>query len=244
MGVENSKRAGRRRGIRTLLLLSVLANMGLECECRGANNLPTLDPPTVDAGSDRTVEVGDTVELDGSSTGSTATHKWQFLSQPPGSMATIQNADQLMGASFVADQVGEYEVELVGATSSNPTAPDVNPGPRDTVVITATLSMGFVPSVTTRVAVQDGQLKLIEGGAVSDIGPLFPGGGDAPEIRQLAYDWTTNVLYGVNVGRDVPNLRLFTIDVCTGEATEVGELRRPDGAAFAHLEGLAVDATG
>ncbi|RLB50458.1 MAG: hypothetical protein DRH23_04370 [Deltaproteobacteria bacterium] len=43
-------------------------------------------------------------------------------------MATIQDADQLMGASFVADRAGEFEVELVGATSSDPTAPDVNWG--------------------------------------------------------------------------------------------------------------------
>jgi len=83
---------------------------------------------TVDAGSDRAVEVGDTVELDGSSSGNTGSHKWQFLSQPSGSMATIQDADQLMGASFVADRIGEFEVELVGATSSDPTAPDVNWG--------------------------------------------------------------------------------------------------------------------
>jgi len=83
---------------------------------------------TVDAGSDRAVEVGDTVELDGSSSGNTGSHKWQFLSQPSGSMATIQDADQLMGASFVADRAGEFEVELVGATSSDPTAPDVNWG--------------------------------------------------------------------------------------------------------------------
>ena len=118
-------------------MVSVFASVGLGCDDEGRRDPPGLPAPTVDAGADRTVAVGDTVELDGSSDGNTATHKWQFLSLPPGSMATIQNADQLMGANFVADRGGEYEVELVGATSSNPTAPDVNPAARDTVVITA-----------------------------------------------------------------------------------------------------------
>ncbi len=147
MSLETSTRTPLRRVVRALLLLSVLANVGLECKCRGEDNLPppALEVPIVDAGSDRTVEVGDTVELDGSSNGNTATHKWQFLSQPSGSMATIQDADQLMGASFVADRAGEFEVELVGATSSDPTAPDVNPAARDTVVITAISSDGGTP---------------------------------------------------------------------------------------------------
>jgi len=113
------------------------------CGCDRNDSVPAT---TVNAGADRTVEVGDTVELDGSSSGNTATHKWQFLSQPTGSAATIQNADQLMGASFVADRVGDYDVELLGAISSDPTAPDVNPAARDTVVITAVSADGGMPS--------------------------------------------------------------------------------------------------
>jgi len=203
------------------------------------------EPIVVDAGPDQTVVVGATVSLVGSNNGSTASHKWRFFSRPGESTSEIQEELSLTGASFVADAVGQYEVELVGATSSNPDAPDVNPAAKDTVIITAEPpTFGLAPSRTPRVGIEEGRLKLIEPDGLVDIGPLFPNGtGAEPEIRQLAYDWTTHTLYGANVGRgsDFPNRRLFTIDVCTGETTEVGELRRPDGEPFFLMEGIAVD---
>jgi len=205
------------------------------------------EPILVDAGPDQTVVVGATVSLIGSNNGNTASHKWVFFRKPADSASEIQDELSLAGASFVADAVGQYEIELIGATSSNPDAPDVNPAARDTVVITAESGVRFAPSTTTRVGIEDGRLKLIETDGLVDIGPLFPNGaGDGDEIRQLAYDWTTHVLYGANVGTgsDFPNRRLFTIDLCTGEATEVGELRRPDGEAFFLMEGIAVDSRG
>ncbi|MBW2717862.1 MAG: hypothetical protein JRD94_04700 [Deltaproteobacteria bacterium] len=149
MSLEIPRRTVRRRVGKVFLVVLALVAMGQEgvsddpCNCHPP--LSRARDTTVDAGSDRAVEVGDTVELDGSSSGNTGSHKWQFLSQPSGSMATIQDADQLMGASFVADRIGEFEVELVGATSSDPTAPDVNPAARDTVVITAISSDGGTP---------------------------------------------------------------------------------------------------
>lgn len=205
------------------------------------------EPILVDAGPDQTVVVGATVSLTGSNNGNTASHKWAFFSKPADSVSEIQDELSLTGASFAADVVGQYEIELIGATSSNPDAPDINPAARDTVVITAESGIRFAPSTTTRVGIEDGRLKLIEADGLVDIGPLFPNGaGDGDEIGQLAYDWTTHVLYGANVGRgsDFPSRRLFTIDLCTGEATEVGELRRPDGETFFLLEGIAVDSAG
>jgi hypothetical protein len=90
----------------------------------------------VDAGADRTVTLGSRVQLEGTSA-SIATHKWQFSSRPDGSFSQIQNADSLTGASFVADALGAYSVELLGAFSSAPGATDVQVDKRDTVVITA-----------------------------------------------------------------------------------------------------------
>jgi hypothetical protein len=95
--------------------------------------------PVVNAGNDRTVDVGQTVMLIGTTNGNTATHKWEFVSRPAGSMNEIQNDRSLTEASFVADQLGEYVVKLIGATSNNPTAPDVNPAATDTVTITAVM---------------------------------------------------------------------------------------------------------
>ena len=217
------------------------------CSDESFSSPAETEPIVVDAGPDQTVVVGATVSLTGSNNGNTASHKWVFFSKPAESASEIQDELSLSGASFVADVVGQYEIELIGATSSNPDAPDINPAARDTVVITAEPSIRFAPSSTTRVGIEDGRLKLIQAGGLVDIGPLFPGGaGDGDEIRQLAYDWTTHVLYGANVGRDsdFPSRRLFTIDLCTGEATEVGELRRPDGETFFLMEGLAVDSAG
>jgi hypothetical protein len=59
------------------------------------------------------------------------------MSQPAGSTAEIVDETSLTGASFVADQQGDYVAKLIGAVSNNPTAPDVNPADTDTVTITA-----------------------------------------------------------------------------------------------------------
>jgi len=90
-------------------------------------------------------------------------------------------------------------------------------------------------------------LKLIgiENGSVTDIGELFSSMDPSaePKIRQLAYDWRSDVLYGVNVGLNQAH-QLFTIDVCTGAATKLGDLLRPDSMPFVLLEAVAVDPDG
>lgn len=67
------------------------------------------------AGLDREVEVGETVQLDGSEsldiTGEGYNAQWSFVSIPEGSAATISNANSVT-ASFIPDVPGDYVVEL------------------------------------------------------------------------------------------------------------------------------------
>ena len=124
-------------GIVVSLLCVWLICSGSAGPCTGTGDEAGIS--SVNAGTDRTVALGDTVQLQGTSMG-IGTHKWQFLSQPAGSTSQVQNADSLTGASFVADALGPYVVELLGAVSSAPGATDVQVDRSDRVTITAVMS--------------------------------------------------------------------------------------------------------
>lgn len=114
MDISRGKRHVRLRRVRVAaLLFACLISTGAGSPCGRSS-----PHRAVDAGDDRTVVQGATVQLDGTSTGF-VTYEWRFLSQPDGSNSQIQNANQLTGASFVADAVGTYVVELAGDPSSN-----------------------------------------------------------------------------------------------------------------------------
>lgn len=90
--------------------------------------------PVARAGADQRVEVGLAVQLDaGASTdvdGDPLSYRWTLVSRPMASRAALVGSTDLR-AQFVADEAGEYVVQLIvadGATQSSP----------DTVVITAT----------------------------------------------------------------------------------------------------------
>jgi hypothetical protein len=75
-------------------------------------------PPIADAGSDQTVGVGDTVQLDarksspqpGSGGGDALTLNWTLVSAPPGSNVAI--SPTLWQPTFVADVAGAYDFKL------------------------------------------------------------------------------------------------------------------------------------
>ena len=79
--------------------------------------------PTAYAGIDQTVELGETVNLDGSGSSDDSTasselqYDWSFADLPPGSAATLSNANTST-PTFVADVVGTYTVQLVVKDSS------------------------------------------------------------------------------------------------------------------------------
>ncbi len=90
---------------------SLILNIGI------AHAVPN-QAPTANAGLDQSIHAGNTVNLDGSlsyddNTASTALqYSWSFAERPAGSSATLSNANTAT-PSFVADQDGNYVVQLV-----------------------------------------------------------------------------------------------------------------------------------
>jgi len=72
--------------------------------------------PVANAGPDQVVNLGATVQLDGSGSsdadGNTLHYNWALTSRPTGSNAALSNATT-MTPSFVADVAGEYAVQLI-----------------------------------------------------------------------------------------------------------------------------------
>ena len=83
-------------------------------------------PPVSNVGTDKTVWLSDTVQLDGSNSrdadGDSLTYKWSIVSKPSGSNATLSNTTAVK-PTFVADVAGTYSVQLIvndGAVNSAP----------------------------------------------------------------------------------------------------------------------------
>ena len=80
------------------------------------------------AGSTQTVKQGDVVLLNGAQSSTTSgainQYKWQFITKPVTSNATLENATQVK-SQFVADEIGEFKVELTVTDSQGDTASTV-----------------------------------------------------------------------------------------------------------------------
>lgn len=123
----------------------------------GSNNTK----PVADAGSDQTVELGSTVQLNGSnssdSDGDSLTYSWSFSSKPSGSDATF-SSNTAQNPTFIADVAGVFSLSLVvddGTTSSDSdsvsitvedtqmenTPPVANAGANQSVSVGATVTL-------------------------------------------------------------------------------------------------------
>ncbi len=84
-------------------------------------------PPTASAGSDQTVRVQDTVQLDGSASsdvdGDTLALAWSFVSKPGGSTVTLSDATAVR-PTFVVDAAGTYTARLIVNDGAVDSAPD------------------------------------------------------------------------------------------------------------------------
>jgi PKD domain len=83
--------------------------------------------PVANAGSAQTVQVGDQVILDGSSSydpdGDSLRYSWTLVSSPSGSAAALSNPGS-SSPRFTADRAGSYEVSLVVSDGGSSSAAD------------------------------------------------------------------------------------------------------------------------
>jgi len=136
-------------------------------------------PPVADAGVDQTVDVGDTVTLDGG--GSTdadsdsLTYSWSLTT--PGGGATLSNPNTV-GPTFVPDVDGTYTATLIVNDGTDDSAPD-------SAAITAQVVVANIPPVANAgldQSVNVGDTVNLNGGGSSDAD------GDA-----LTYLWSLSV---------------------------------------------------
>ena len=89
-------------------------------------------PPVANAGPHQTVQLGSSVQLDGTTSsdpdGDTLTFNWSLLSVPTGSNATIAS-NNISQPSFIADVAGNYVAQLIvgdGKTNSTPSTVSIS----------------------------------------------------------------------------------------------------------------------
>ncbi len=122
-------------------------------------------PPVADTGLDQNVFVGDSVQLNGSSSydadGNSLAYRWLLTSKPAGSSAMLVNATTV-NPTFVADAAGTYQISLV-----------VNDGTLDSgsSVVTIIAANGNIPPVAKAGSNQQvlaGDLATLDGSASTD----------------------------------------------------------------------------
>jgi RHS repeat-associated protein len=113
-------------------------------------------PPVANAGPNQTVEIGTTVQLNGSGStdadGDSLTYRWSILSAPAGSLATLSNTT-IVNPTFVAGVPGNFVVQLIvndGTVDGPPStvtignqdiAPVAKPGTAQKVAVGALVSL-------------------------------------------------------------------------------------------------------
>ncbi|MFO7894899.1 MAG: PKD domain-containing protein [Longimicrobiales bacterium] len=106
--------------------------------------------PTAVVGSDRQVDVGSTVTLDGSESsdpdGDPLTYSWQLASVPAGSNASV-NDPSSASTTFVPDSTGDYTAVLEVSDGTETDA--------DTVVITAQLNTDLSGTISQDTTLED-----------------------------------------------------------------------------------------
>ncbi len=136
-------------------------------------------PPVANAGADQTVNVGDTVTLDGSGStdadGDPLTYIWTLTTVPAGSGATL-TGNATVNPTFVADVAGDYVAQLIVNDGMDDSAPD-------TVMITASV----VPPVNTPPVANAGLDQTV---TVGDTVALDGSGSSDADGDPLTYIWT------------------------------------------------------
>jgi hypothetical protein len=131
--------------------------------------------PRASAGADQVVTVGATVTLSGAGTvdpnGGTPSYAWALVAWPEGSAAALSSA-MTVGTTFVADEAGEYVVQLIARDASLASAPD-------TIYIRASAGVPPVAHAGPDQAKTMGSLVTLDGSGSFD-----------PDGAAITYAWS------------------------------------------------------
>jgi len=188
-------------------------------------------PPVANAGSDRPVETGTGVMLDGTGSsdpdGDTLSYSWT-LDVPAGSSASLSAADTAT-PSFTADMDGDYVATLV-----------VNDGALDSAPDTVTITASATPPPANQAPIADaGPNQTVDTGTEVT---LNGNGSSDPENDAIAYSWTLSAPGGSAAslsGADTPN-PTFTPDV---DGDYVAKLIVNDGQLDSDPDSVTVTAS-
>ncbi|MBC8155553.1 MAG: hypothetical protein H7Z72_21915 [Bacteroidetes bacterium] len=119
-----------------------------------------------------TVNVGEKITLDASGTSGGVAYNWIFKSRPPGSRATISNANQAV-AEFVPDVPGVYIIEVSVTSDGNLTSK------QETTITINVPGKPPVVSAGQSGTAANGQKFVLDGSKTAD-----------PDGNRLTYQWT------------------------------------------------------
>ncbi len=115
----------------------------------------TNQPPVANAGSNQSVALGSTVQLDGSGStdpaGLSLSYHWTLTSKPSGSNATLSSTT-IAKSTFVADVAGNYVAQLIVSDQYNSSAPSTVTV--STQIAPPTANAGSNQTITTGATVQ------------------------------------------------------------------------------------------
>lgn len=138
-------------------------------------------PPSVDAGPDQEVRVGETVTLAGSGSdpdGDTLDASWTFVSLPPSATSDLQNASDL-NADFAPDAEGDYVLEL--------TRSDGHAEASDRVTVTAIPASGTVSSELFVATTGDDGNPGTEAEPFATLGAALSEASSNPDIARIRF---------------------------------------------------------
>jgi len=155
-------------------ILSLTVSNGVASNTADVTISTSSVPPVANAGPNQFVNIGSTVQLDGSGStdlnGKLLSYHWTMISLPPNSAATLSDPNAVK-PTFTADLPGTYQVQLVVNDGYNNSAPS-------TVAITTnppTVPMAFA-----------GQNRSVPNNTLVTLA----GVGVAPQGNPLVYTWT------------------------------------------------------
>lgn len=134
------------------LIILMFASLFFLTGCKKENDVKPAGTVTANAGADQSVQVGQTVTLDGSgssdSEGKPLTYQWTLTRKPAKSTVTLSEATSFK-PTFKPDEVGEYELELTVNSTNGKSA--------DKVVIAASVAepLAITASITVKTTLVD-----------------------------------------------------------------------------------------